>query len=48
MRFYNEYPEYLEKQINFWVNGNRINRAKNMEENNIKNGSSIVLNIIDE
>jgi len=47
MRFYNEYPEYKEKEIYFLVNGNKINRSKNMEENNIKNGSSIVLKIRD-
>jgi len=48
LRFYNEYPEYKEKDIYFLVNGNRINRFKNMEENNIKNGNKIFLNIIDE
>ena len=48
LRFYNEYPEYKEKDIYFLVNGNRINRFKNIEENNIKNGNTIFLNIIDE
>ena len=48
LRFYNEYPEYKEKDIYFLVNGNRINRFKNIEENNIKNDNTIFLNIIDE
>ena len=48
LRFYNEYPEYKEKDIYFLVNGNRINRFKNIEDNNIKNGNTIFLNIIDE
>ena len=47
MRFYNEYPEYKEKENYFMANGIKINRFKNIKENGIKNGSSIVLNMID-
>ena len=48
LRLYNEYPQYKEKEIYFIVNGNRINRFKTIEENNIKNGNSIILNIIED
>jgi hypothetical protein len=47
IRFYDEYPEYKEKDVYFISNGNRINRFKNMEENNIKTGDSIILNIVE-
>ena len=42
IRFYDEYPEYKEKDVYFIANGNKINRFKNMEENNIKTGDSII------
>ena len=48
MRLYNEYPEYKEKETYFLIDGKKINRFKNIEENKIKTGSAIILNIIDE
>ena len=47
IRFYDENPEYKEKDVYFMANDNKINRFKNMEENNIKTGDSIILNIIE-
>jgi len=47
LRFYDEYPEYKEKEVYFMANGMKINRFKNMEENNIKKGDSIILNIVE-
>ena len=41
---YDEYPEYLDSENYFIVNGNRINRHKTLEENNIGNGNIITLN----
>ena len=46
IRFYDEYPEYKEKEVYFMSNGMKNNRFKNMEENKIKTGDSIVLNIV--
>ena len=40
---YKEYPEYTESENSFFVNGEKINRYKNMSFNNIKNGDIIVL-----
>ena len=47
IRFYDEYPEYKEKEVYFMSNGMKINRFKNMEENNIKTGDSIILNFVE-
>jgi hypothetical protein len=47
IRFYDEYPGYKEKDVFFISNGIKINRFKNMEENNIKTGDSIILNIVE-
>jgi len=45
---YDEYSEYKEKVTYFMVGGSIIKRFKTLKENNIKSGSIIMLNIIDE
>ena len=47
-KLYDEYSEYKEKETYFMVGGNKIKRFKTLKENNIKTGSIIMLNIIDE
>ena len=47
-KLYNEYSEYKEKETYFVVGGNKIKRFKTLKENNIKSGSIIMLNIIEE
>ena len=47
-KLYDEYSEYNEKETYFMVGGNKIKRFKTLKENNIKSGSIIMLNIIDE
>ena len=44
---YDKYPEYLELENFFTVNGVKINKCKTMEENNIKYSDVILLNIHD-
>ena len=44
---YNKYPEYLESENYFTVNGIKINRFKTMEQNKIKYSDIILLNIYD-
>ena len=41
---YNNYPNYKENENYFLVNGNRINKYKTIEENDIKNNDIITLN----
>ena len=43
--FYNEYPEYKEYNTYLTANGNPIKRFKTIEENGIKQGNSIIVNI---
>ena len=40
---YNKYPKYMETDNYFLVNGNKINRNKTFEKNNIKNNDIITL-----
>jgi len=40
---YEKYPKYVETDNFFVVNGNRINRNKTLEQNNIKNNDIITL-----
>ena len=40
---YDEYPEYIETENNFEVNGNKINKYKSLEYNKIKNNDIIVI-----
>ena len=45
---YEKYPEYKDSENYFLVNGVKINRFKNLKENNIKDGDKIILNILDD
>ena len=47
-KLYNEYPKYKEYNTYLTVNGNIIKRFKSIDENGIKNGNSIIVNIYDE
>ena len=40
---YEEYPEYMETENYFMVNGNKVNKYKSLELNKIKNHDIIVL-----
>ena len=41
--FYEKYPEFIENENHFYVNGKKINKYKNLEENGIKNGDIIFI-----
>ena len=45
---YDKYPDYIDSENYFMVNGIKINRNKTLKDNKIKNGSTIVLKKIDE
>ena len=47
-KIYNEYPKYKDYNTYLTVNGNVIKRFKTLEENGIKNGNTIIVNIYDE
>ena len=47
-KIYNEYPEYKDYNTYLTVNGNKIKRLKTVEENGIKDGNIIIVNIYDE
>ena len=47
-KLYNEYPEYKETNNCFLCEGKTILRFKTIEENNLKNGYPIILNIIQD
>ena len=47
-QIYNEYPKYKEYNTYLTVNGNIIDRFKTLNENGIKDGNIIVVNIYDE
>ena len=40
-KFYDKYPEYKNTQSEFFVNGNKIDRFKNIDDNKIKNSDII-------
>ena len=44
-KIYNEYPEYKDFNTYFTVNGNEIERNKTIDENKIKDGNIIIINI---
>jgi len=46
-KIYKDYPEFLEIENYFLVNGNKINKYKTMEENHIKNSDIIILHQLD-
>ena len=45
-RLYEDYAEYYSTENNFTINGKKIQKFKNLEENNIHNNDIIILNII--
>ena len=45
---YKEYPKYKDYETYFLVHGKKIRRFKNLDENNIKSGDTIMLQFIDE
>ena len=45
---YDEYPKYRESENYFLFNGEKINKYKTLKENNLKNGSIILLNQIND
>ena len=45
---YNDYPQYKELNTYLTCNGNIIKRFKSLDENGIKDGNSIVVNIYGE
>ena len=47
-KIYNEYPKYKDYNTYFTINGNEINKFKTLEENKIKDGNTIVININDK
>ena len=44
---YDAYPEYIETENNFFVNGNKVNKYKSLENNKIKNSDIIMLKKIE-
>ena len=45
---YEIYPEYMETDNYFIVNGNKINKYKSLEENKINNSDIVTLNKFEE
>ena len=41
---YDIYPEYIESENYFIVNGDKINKYKTIEQNNIKYSDIVILN----
>ena len=41
---YEKYPEYLNSENNFNINGNKINKYQSIEFNKIENSDIIMLN----
>ena len=46
-KLYEDYNEYYDTENYFTVNGNKIHKLKNLQENNIHNNDTIILNIIE-
>ena len=46
-RLYKFFPEFSKTENFFTLNGKKINKYQNLDENNIKNNDMILLNIID-
>lgn len=46
-QLYDIYSEYADYEVFFTINGNKINKNKTLEENNIKNNDIIILNVFD-
>ena len=47
-KIYNEYPKYKDFNTYFTVNGNVIKRFKTLDENKIKDGNIIIINVDDK
>ena len=47
-KIYNEYPKYKDYNTYLTVNGNVIKRFKTLEENGIKDGNIIIVNLYDK
>ena len=47
-KIYNEYPQYKDYNTYLTVNGNVVKRFKTLDENKIKDGNTIIINIYDE
>ena len=45
--FYNEYPEYKDHNTYLTVNGRPVKRFKTIEENGIKQGNAIIVDVYD-
>ena len=45
--FYNEYPEYKDHNTYLTVNGRSVKRFKTIEENGIKQGNAIIVDVYD-
>ena len=43
---YDKYPKYKETENEFYVDGNKIDKLKTLEENNIKNGQIIIMKMM--
>ena len=46
-QIYNEYPKYKEFNTYLTVNGNLIKRFKTLNENGIKDGNTVIVNVYD-
>ena len=46
-RLFEKFSEYKESENYFTFNGNKINKYMTIDENNIKNGDVILLNVFD-
>jgi hypothetical protein len=46
-KFYEAYPDYLETENFFTLNGKKVNKYKTLDDNNIKNNDIILLNVIE-
>ena len=44
-KFYDKYPEYKNTQNEFIINGNKVDRLKNIDDNKIKNSDIITFKI---
>ena len=42
-KLYNVYPQYSESNNYFMINGNRVNKAKTLDKNDIRNSDTIIL-----
>ena len=46
-KLYEEYPDYEELETYFTVNGKRISRHKSLDDNKIRGGDNILLNVVE-